>query len=89
MIPKIIHQIWDTEIIPDVWQNFVISWHQHNPGWRYNLWSAERREVYIEKYFPEYRPIYDQYQQTIQKADIFKYIILSAVGGVYADLDME
>lgn len=89
MIPKIIHQIWNTDVVPAVWQDFVISWHKHHPGWRYYLWSAERRKAYVATYLPDYLKTYNRFRRNVQKADVFRYIILERMGGIYADLDME
>jgi hypothetical protein len=89
MIPKIIHQIWNTEIIPADWQEFVLSWHRHHPDWQYYLWSASARKAYIAKNLPGYLKTYNRFRRNVQKADIFRYIILEQMGGLYADLDME
>jgi len=89
MIPKIIHQIWNTDIIPSEWQEFVLSWHRHNPGWRYYLWSAEARKAYISANIPGYLKTYNRFRRNVQKADVFRYIVLERMGGLYVDLDME
>lgn len=89
MIPKIIHQIWNSDIVPAEWQEFVLSWHRHHPGWRYYLWSADARKAYIAANLPGYLKTYNRFRRNVQKADVFRYIILQQMGGLYADLDME
>ena len=88
-IPKIIHQMWKTSDVPSTWRALAESWKRHHPDWEYRLWTDEDcRRLVVERY-PSLLPVYDAYSYNIQRADAARYLILHAMGGVYADLDME
>lgn len=88
-IPKIIHQTWKTETIPDKWQAFAESWRHHHPDWEYRLWTDESARDFIANEYPDFLPIYDAYPYNIERADAMRYFILNHFGGIYADLDIE
>jgi hypothetical protein len=89
MIPKRIHQILNTDVLPNAWQDFVWSWHKFNPDWEYKLWTLEDRKAFLRERRPDLLPAYNRFKRNVQKADLFRYVVLSELGGVYADLDAE
>jgi hypothetical protein len=88
-IPKIIHQTWKTNNIPEKCKKWVASWKEKNPDWEYRLWTDEDNRNLIKEYFPKFLKIYDSYSRPIYRADIARYCIVYIHGGVYADLDFE
>lgn len=86
-IPKIIHQTWKTNDIPDEWKDFqenikTIFW-----DFEYKLWTdADNRQLIADK-FEWFLPIYDNYEKNIERADAVRYFILYEYGGIYMDLD--
>jgi mannosyltransferase OCH1-like enzyme len=89
IIPKIIHQTWKNEDIPEYLRNLVSSWKELHPGWRYILWTDEMNIDFIKKYFPDFLDQYNNYDFQIQKVDAVRYFILYQFGGVFIDLDFE
>ena len=88
-IPRIIHQMWKTSDVPAAWKPLAESWKRHHPDWEYRLWTDEDcRHLVVERY-PSLLPVYDAFSYNIQRADAARYLILHAMGGVYADLDIE
>ena len=83
-IPKIIHQIWIGETIPESLLNLSKCW-QNWTGWQYILWSEDAilsldfadKDLFIKSSCPA------------EKADIARLEILKKYGGVYVDLDYE
>jgi glycosyltransferase involved in cell wall biosynthesis len=88
-IPKIIHQTWKDEQLPEAFAAFAAGWRQHHPDWEYRLWTDADNRQLIQEACPWFLPIYDAYPRPIQRADAARYVILSRFGGVYVDLDCE
>lgn len=87
MIPKVIHQTWKTEDVPDEWKKGQESVIRMNPGWTYILWTDEMCRNLIATEFPWFLDIYDSYPDGIQRADAWRYFVLYRIGGIYLDLD--
>lgn len=88
MIPQKIFQTWkekhiENEILKG-WQN---SWIIENPNYEYNLWTDEENRNFIEKEFPDFLSVYDNYDKNIKRVDAVRYFYLLKYGGIYADLD--
>jgi glycosyltransferase involved in cell wall biosynthesis len=88
-IPKIIHQTWKDDNIPEKFTGFVATWRRHHPDWEYRLWTDADNRKLIETDYPWFLPIYDAYPKPIQRADAARCFVLHKFGGVYADLDCE
>jgi tetratricopeptide (TPR) repeat protein len=69
----------------------VATWQTHNPLWTTKVWSGNQiRELIVHANELEWLlPIYDKMTLPVDKSDLGRAVILYAVGGVYADLDME
>ena len=91
MIPKIIHQTWKNETIPDKWKNYHASWKKHFPGPEYKhiLWTDKDNREFIKQNYNWFLDTFDNYPKNIQRADAIRYFILYHYGGIYADLDCE
>ncbi|MBB6466697.1 hypothetical protein HNQ96_002562 [Aminobacter lissarensis] len=88
-IPKILHQTWKTDSIPENFLAWSKSWEKHNPGWRHILWSDRMLLDFVAEHYPQYLPTYCSYWNGVQRADAARYMLLHHFGGVYADLDCE
>ncbi len=88
MIPKIIHQTWKDNNIPDKWKISKKMWKKHHPEWRYILWTDKMIRDYIEIGYPEFLKLFDSYKYNIQRVDMIRYFILKDLGGIYSDLDL-
>jgi mannosyltransferase OCH1-like enzyme len=89
MIPKLIHQTWKTEKIPQKWVPFADKVKLLNPGWTYKLWSDQENDEFVKKEFPEFYQVFTGFPRNIMKADTIRYFIMYKLGGVYLDLDYE
>ena len=90
-IPHHIHQTWKDANPPRVlfsprWSR---SLRELNDGWAYRLWTDDENRALIAERYPWLLPTYDAYESPIQRADVARYAIAHAHGGVYADLDTE
>jgi len=81
-IPKIIHQIWIGTALsrPERWMN---TWREMNPGWEYKLGSDGNLPPLVNQTQFDLMPFYPG------KADILRYELLNAYGGIYVDADSE
>lgn len=87
-IPKIIHQTWKTEHVPQIWQAAQASCKEQNPDWEYKLWTDASAREFIQQHYPNLLHTYDSYPYNIQRADAMRYAILDHYGGAYIDLDI-
>ncbi|MEM9211633.1 MAG: glycosyltransferase [Pseudomonadota bacterium] len=87
-IPKIIHQTWKTSDVPTEFGN-PESWKLQNPDWDYILWTDEMASEFVAKTFPDLYDLYVSYPFNVQRADLFRYCVISKMGGLYADIDTD
>jgi len=88
-IPKILHQTWKTEEIPERYKVFQKTFLDQHQRWTYKMWTDEDNEKLIATHYPWFLEYYKGYPHAIQRADAARYFILYHHGGVYADLDMQ
>ena len=88
-IPRIIHQTWKNEQIPEPMQALVTSWKRNHLGWDYRLWTDDQNREFIRTHYPEFLARYDSYPYHIQRVDAVRYFLLYTFGGLYVDLDFE
>lgn len=89
MIPKLIHQTWKTNVIPDKWIPLVNKVKELNPDWSYRLWTDNENDEFVRNEFPEFYRIFSVFPIGIMKADVIRYLLMYRFGGVYLDLDYE
>ncbi len=88
-IPKIIHQTWKEEAIPEKWNAYQQTVQQLHPDWEYRLWTDAENDAFARKEFPEFYPVYKGFSRNIMRADVIRYLIMYKIGGLYLDLDYE
>ena len=86
-IPKVIHQTWKTKHLPKWAKLPVKSWKRLNPDFEYKFYSDDDMKRYVEKYYPKILKYYNNNMKPVQRSDIFRYIVIYAEGGIYADID--
>jgi len=90
-VPKIIHQQWKDERIPNKFMKWRTKWLTlyPEPEYKYMLWTDTNGRELIQKHYPWFLETYDAYEHNINKADATRYFVLHHYGGIYADLDYE
>jgi len=88
MIPKIIHQTWKNEIIPDKWKDAVESVKENNKKYKYILWTDIMMDNFVKQEYPLFYKHYINYPYNIQRCDVFRYLVLYKYGGIYLDMDI-
>lgn len=66
----------------------VTSIRQLNPDFEYLFYDDDAVETFIDKEFPQYRDVFDNFLYRIQKFDFFRYLAVYRYGGFYFDLDV-
>ncbi len=89
MIPKIIHQTWKDENLPESQKPHIDKVKSLNPDWEYRLWTDAQMLEFVESEFPDFLETYKNFPKNIMRADSFRYLIMYKIGGVYLDLDYE
>ena len=90
MIPKIIWQTYecDFELLPEEAKECSQTWIKLNPNWEYRYMNAKQREEFILKVFgSKWFDIYSACPLKVMKANVWRYLVVYAYGGLYADLD--
>ena len=59
-IPKILHQIWSDDIIPDQFVEHVKSLLKYNryPEWEYYFWTLDAGQKFIAQNYPKLQKMY-------------------------------
>ncbi|HEY0028224.1 MAG TPA: glycosyltransferase [Allosphingosinicella sp.] len=88
-IPRIIHQTFPTKDLPPALLANADRLRSDNPGWDYRLYDDLDIEALILAHYgsamlAEYRRIDPSYGAA--RADLFRYLLMYAVGGVYLDI---
>lgn len=86
MIPKIIHQTWKTNNLPNDFKLWSNTWKILNPDYIYKFYDDDDCLLFINNNYPEFINLYNNLIP-IQKSDVFRYLILHKYGGFYADMD--
>lgn len=88
MIPKSIHQYWDKADPPREALESYASLSGVNPDYAIRLWShADARAYILNTYGSAVAEIFSRCKLPAMQADFFRYCILLAQGGIYADSD--
>ena len=91
-IPRLIHQTWKgrdkSKPLPGWVQSSVDSWKRTNPGFVHKMHNDADIEERVRTLHPELLPAYEQ-MKPIQRADLFRYMVLYDEGGYYADCDVD
>lgn len=89
-IPKIVWQTYKTKKLPIDAKKAQQTWIDKNPGWKVMLFDDNDIEKYILEYWNDrmYK-FYKALPVGVMKADLWRYLILTTHGGVYADVDSK
>jgi len=85
-IPRRIHQLWHSAALPDY---ACDSWRRLNPGWEWRLWTDADLLALVRADYPALEQLYLSYPNSVQRADLGRYLVLDRFGGLYADIDTQ
>lgn len=94
MIPKIIHQYWTGDPMPEQYRAWSEAWTAMNPGWTHYLWSDEALNA--DGPFLRNDALHRRAADYVEasrvgqfRADLVRYELLHRFGGVWIDADFE
>jgi alpha 1,6-mannosyltransferase len=88
-IPKLIHQTWwsyntsKQEYI----HNSTTSWRYKNQDYFHFVWNDTDIDLLVQHFYPGEYKNFQKLPKPVHKADMFRYIVLNTLGGIYADVD--
>ena len=87
MIPKIIHQTYKNDDLPDLYKTCQKKIQSLHPDFTYMFYTDDSMYEFMKTEFPEYYDKFNNLQRTIMKVDMFRYFLMYKHGGLYADMD--
>jgi mannosyltransferase OCH1-like enzyme len=87
-IPKSIHLISVGNFPLSKYSHFVERIKTLHPSWSINIWDDASTLSLVQEHFPDWVEAYNSYRMPVQRADIFRIMIIYLRGGFYLDLDM-
>ena len=89
-IPKILHLTWKSKTLPQQFLPLVQKMAALHQGWDLRLWTDSEMMDFVKQHGTEQQfEKYSGYTKTIQCCDYFRVFVLSVLGGVYLDLDID
>lgn len=88
-IPKITHQTAATSDLTEPCRNFRRRLQELHPHWQHRFYDDHACRDLIRQRMPHLLPLYDHYPSAVQRADLFRVVVVYLEGGFYLDLDME
>mmetsp|Transcript_34994 Transcript_34994/g.57254 ORF Transcript_34994/g.57254 Transcript_34994/m.57254 type:complete len:333 (-) Transcript_34994:110-1108(-) len=89
VIPCIIHQTAKTHTLKEQEAKWAQTWKDMNPKCEYKLWNDTEIAELAQKVSPKIIwPIWEGLHP-VQRADVFRYLVLWHQGGYYADVDVS
>lgn len=93
LVPKIIHHILlqedDTFERDDTAPETCERLHRSEDGWQHWLWTSDMATEWVATQYPALKDNYTSYEQTIQRSNILRYLLVHHYGGIYLDMDIS
>ena len=80
-VPKLLHQSWSTTTLPAKFEQWSLSCREMNPDFEWVLWTDEDNRKLVEKYAPDFLPMYDELKSEIYRADVVRNLYMFIFGG--------
>jgi mannosyltransferase OCH1-like enzyme len=87
-IPTCIHLIYADKALPARYAFYAHRMRFLHPGWEVCVWDDAAALAVVNQHFPAFGEMYSSYKAPVQRADIFRVLIVYLMGGFYMDLDM-
>jgi hypothetical protein len=87
-IPGRILQTGKNRALPLLAQASAANLKGLNPEFEYLFFDDADVQAFLDREFPEYRPVFNAFPHRIQRFDFFRYLAVYRHGGFYFDLDV-
>lgn len=88
MISNILWQFWHDSTMPEEIRQLTSAWQRRHPDFEHRLYDDQHAEAFIIDH--HHQRVLDAYRSCrlpTMRADLFRYAVLSIVGGYYIDAD--
>jgi hypothetical protein len=72
---------------PEIHRNHREDWQAQNPEWEYLFFDNDEARSLIKQRRPELMDVYDKLVLPVQRADLFRYVAVHSLGGLWTDVD--
>lgn len=87
-IPKIIFSTWKSKTDLGNFTEYVNSVKNKNKDFKYIIYDDYDCDLFVKNYYPQYYKYYKKLELPVQKADLWRYLIVYHYGGWYCDMDI-
>jgi len=88
-IPKTIHLVSTSSIPLPKYTSYIDQMRALHPEWEIIIWDEATALAFVDEHFPEWKDHYRAYKIPVQRADIFRIMVVYLRGGFYLDMDMQ
>ena len=74
LIPRVIHQTYQSSNIPEKAQPLMRSWRQQNPDWDLRFYDDAACLAFVRTEFPEWLAAYKGLPKDVERSDFFRYL---------------
>lgn len=89
--PPLLHQAWKTRSVEQMDPALVEcyhSWRAVNPSLRQDVYDDADSDAFVRRHYPEWSSLYfDVLTRTVERMDVFRYLVVHKYGGWWADID--
>ncbi|KAF8056212.1 HOC1 [Scenedesmus sp. PABB004] len=88
-LPRLVHfTVRDKDALKPHQVVSMASWAAHNPGHALMLFDDADVREFMSSYYPDLLPTFDGLGSSVERTDLWRYLVLCRFGGVYADSDV-
>lgn len=87
MIPKLIHQTYKNENLPQIYKECQQEVKRLNPDYEYRFHTDDDIDKFVKEDFPEYYSSFKKLPRHIMRIDMVRYFWMYKYGGIYLDMD--
>jgi hypothetical protein len=88
-LPRLVHfTVKDKDNLKPHQVVTMASWAFFNPGHSLMLFDDDDVREFMTSYYPELLPTFDGLGSPVERTDMWRYLVLCRMGGVYADSDV-
>lgn len=82
-----VFQTYKTKILNSRLSKYTKTITDYNPGIKYHLYDDNDCDMFIRDYYPKIYKYYIRLKKPVEKADLWRYLIIYHYGGHYLDID--
>ena len=87
-IPPVIFSTWKSKTNLGNFTSYVDSVKKCNPSFEYIIYDDADCDHFVQTCYPQYYKYYIKLELPVQKADLWRYLVIYYYGGWYCDMDI-